>query len=159
MKRSAVFSECKTWRYTLERYWGDGDVAVFILLNPSTADAEHDDPTNRRGIRFAKDLGYDGCIFLNLFAYRTPSPSVLMKARDPIGPLNDGIISGWCTSERAGVVIAAWGGYGTYMHRNAWVRAHLLKLGVKVHCFGRTMNHQPRHILYLKADTQLERYL
>ena len=73
IERSAVFSDCRTWRYTLERYWDKSKpFALFILLNPSTADEYKDDPTNRRGIRYANDWGYGGVGFCNLFAYRTP---------------------------------------------------------------------------------------
>ena len=109
IRRHALFSGCKTYRYTLERYWGDGPVAVFILLNPSTADTEHDDPTNRRGMDFARRWGYDGCIFLNLFAFRTPTPLVLKRAHEPIGPGNDTVIKTWCAPQRAGIIVAAWG--------------------------------------------------
>ena len=56
MNSGATFSPCRTWRYTLWRSWGigNGKNAVFIGLNPSTADEVQDDPTIRRCINFAK---------------------------------------------------------------------------------------------------------
>lgn len=59
---SAVLSECRRYRYVLRRYWGDGlsggRAAIFIGLNPSTADEASDDPTIRRCIGFAKAWGF-----------------------------------------------------------------------------------------------------
>lgn len=159
ISRSAVFSPCETYRYTLERFWGGGKVVVFVLLNPSTADAQHDDPTNRRGMGYARRWRFDGCVFVNLFAYRTPTPFVLKRAHEPIGPDNDHEIIRWCTAERTGMVVAAWGMNGTHMNRHAYVRSMLIENQVKAVCFGRTKNHQPKHILYLKATAGLEDYL
>lgn len=52
----ATFSACRNYRYLLWRRWSAEPVLVFICLNPSTADEQHNDPTNRRTIGFAKDL-------------------------------------------------------------------------------------------------------
>jgi GTP-binding protein len=40
----AVLSDCGGYRYVLWRDWAAGPRALFILLNPSTADATQDDP-------------------------------------------------------------------------------------------------------------------
>ena len=71
MWRNAVFSGCGTYRYTLERRWSAGPLLLWVLLNPSTANAQVDDPTNRRGIGFSIKWGYAGCVFVNLFAVRS----------------------------------------------------------------------------------------
>ena len=58
--RKAHFSRCGRYRYALERTFsgagGDGSV-LLVMLNPSTADAEQDDPTIRRCQGFARRLG------------------------------------------------------------------------------------------------------
>lgn len=42
---SAIISDCGRFRYMLRRSWDISRPAVtFVMLNPSTADAEKDDP-------------------------------------------------------------------------------------------------------------------
>jgi hypothetical protein len=48
MWRSATISDCGRYRYALGRRWDDGPTACWVMLNPSTADADVDDPTIRR---------------------------------------------------------------------------------------------------------------
>jgi hypothetical protein len=87
---SAVFSPDETWRYELRRVWDPTRPSMaFVGLNPSTADARHDDPTVRRCINFAKRWGFGGLIMLNAFAFRAADPREMMAAADPVGPDND----------------------------------------------------------------------
>ena len=55
MSRRTIFSECRQYRYTLWREWDllNSNYAMFIGLNPSTADEWKDDPTIRRCIDFS----------------------------------------------------------------------------------------------------------
>ena len=83
--RHAVFSPCRTYRYALSRVWAaDKPYALFIGLNPSTADETLDDPTIRRCIDFAKRWGYGGLVMANLFAYRATDPAVMKRAAEPV---------------------------------------------------------------------------
>ena len=55
---AAVISPCGAYRYLLTRQIGAGaKVATFIMLNPSTADAERDDATIRKCVGFARRWG------------------------------------------------------------------------------------------------------
>jgi uncharacterized protein DUF1643 len=45
-----------------------------IELNSSTADAVQDDPTLRKVIGFAIELGFGGALMLNVGAYRATDP-------------------------------------------------------------------------------------
>lgn len=56
MIKDAIISECLSYRYTLSRKWNSENpkTLLFCMLNPSTADANLDDPTIRRCIGFAK---------------------------------------------------------------------------------------------------------
>jgi hypothetical protein len=87
--KSAVISDCSKYRYELIRVWDSSKpMVLFIMLNPSTADANTDDPTIRRCINFANGWGYGGIIVCNLFAYRSSNPKELIKAIDPFGDKN-----------------------------------------------------------------------
>jgi len=148
--RGADFSSCRNYRYTLKRTWDfDKGRILFILLNPSTADEKHDDPTNRRGIGFAKLWGYGSIVFCNLFAYRTPHPTELKKAKNPVGPDNDK----WILKEAASadLIVAAWGNHGNFMERNEEVK----KLVSDMKHLGLTKSGDPKHILYLPNSAKL----
>ena len=75
--KSAVLSPCWTYRYELTRRWSSRPLVGWVMLNPSTADAEADDPTVRRCVRFANAWGYGGLVIRNLFALRATDPSEL----------------------------------------------------------------------------------
>jgi len=155
IRRSAIFSPCRIWRYTLERRWDDLlPIICFLLLNPATADEKKDDSTNRRGLRFAREWGFGTCIFINLFAFRTKKPEVMKAAADPIGPENDKHILHW--AEAADKLVLAWGTHGTFKNRDKQV-LELLK-GYECYHLGLTKEGHPKHPLYLKANTRLEKW-
>jgi hypothetical protein len=100
LQPGAVISQDGKYRYKLARYWNSKEPPViFIMLNPSTADAVENDPTIRRCISFAKRWGFGGLEVYNLFALRSYDPAVIEIAGDPVGPDNDnwlrGAIRGW----------------------------------------------------------------
>jgi hypothetical protein len=151
LSRAAHISECGRYRYMLERAWGSGTTRLLIVgLNPSTADALVDDPTIRRCVGFAKGLGYDGLLMGNLFAARSTSPAALGDFADPVGPENDA----WLRKlqKRAHNVVAAWGNGGRLYGRSDQVLKKLRSLS----CFGVTSLGEPRHPLYLAANTPLQ---
>lgn len=151
MKRWATFSPCRRYRYSLWREWDTSiGYAMFVGLNPSTADETNDDPTVRRCIRFARDWGYGSLCMANAFAFRATNPRAMLAAPDPVGPEND-----WRLRELArgaGVVVAAWGTHGTHLQREAWLRLHIPGL----HRLRLTKDGHPGHPLYLPADLKPE---
>lgn len=148
---SADISDCGKYRYDLWRRWGSKPYLMVIGLNPSTADASKDDPTIRRCIRFAQDWGYGGLCMVNLFAYRVTDRTKLRTIADPVGSRNTLTIMGH--AEKAGMVLAAWGGEGGFMTRDDVVL--FLLRGIKpVYCLGKTKEGKPRHPLYIKASTE-----
>src|SRR5262245_45087455 len=110
LERDAVISDCGRYRYLLRRTWHHlWPRALFIMLNPSTADAEIDDPTIRSCIRLSKAEQYGSIEVVNLFALRATDPAALEGADDPIGPGNDDAIGR--AIGRCDLAICAWGAH------------------------------------------------
>lgn len=145
MDRGADISECGTYRYRLWRFWGDGKVVLWIMLNPSTADGEQDDPTIRRCIGFTQRWGFPGMMVVNLFALRATNPKELLDHPDPAGPDNAQFIHE--EAKAAGLIVAAWG--SNKMAQEGCGRATAMLRGLPVKCLGVTASGQPRHPLYV----------
>ncbi len=162
MEDTAVFSPCRTWRYTLHRQWGDGPVVVFLMFNPSTADEAADDATIRKCRGFATRWGYKRMTIVNLFAIRGTDPKTPSRAVDPVGPDNDAHI--YAQAARALKIVCAWG-CGSHMKGNlagrpAAVLAMLKREfpGLAVECLGYSKDGSPRHPLMLAYETKLEQF-
>lgn len=158
--RDAIISDCGRYRYRLERIWDESlPVLVWVMLNPSTADASIDDPTIRRCISFAKAWGYGGIVVVNLFALRATNPKALniFAPDDPIGPLNNDHI---LEAVAGGDVICAWGASVPeyWRHRPAGVVQIMREHGARLHHLGLTKDRHPRHPLYLAGDTKPTRW-
>ena len=154
---TAIISDCQKYRYRLTRNFGmvGIDTCCFIMLNPSTADAEQDDPTIRRCIGYAKAIGCGELTVVNLFAWRSTDPRALygMSKQMAIGPENDRHIAEACNASH--VIICAWGNHGTLFNRSDEV----LKLiraqqGARPMALKVSKTGQPGHPLYLKADAR-----
>lgn len=146
----AILSDCRTYRYSLWRRWNDaGHMLVWLLLNPSTADENIEDPTLRRCIGYARSWGYMGVTILNLFALRSTDPRELYKAADPVGPANNAAIVELCAGRE---VICGWGIRGGYRQRDRAVLDALRRIGAMPKCLELTKDGYPKHPLYLRAD-------
>jgi hypothetical protein len=150
LSRHAVISPDGVYRYRLSRVWDGTKLPLpWIMLNPSTADAEIDDPTIRRCMSFARREGAGGIEVLNLFAFRATDPKALRHASDPIGPDNDEWIREVLFPHSR--VVAAWGAHGDYLGRGFAVMRALRESGINIVCLG----DKPRHPLYIKGDCPL----
>ncbi|PRY29784.1 hypothetical protein CLV58_12546 [Spirosoma oryzae] len=158
IQKQALVSECGTYRYHLSRSWGNnsGRSVLFVMLNPSTADASIDDPTIRRCIRFAQDWGYDSMSVVNLFALRSTDPGQLKKHDNPIGEENEDWIKFFFYN--TDTVVFAWGAHGKLNDRDKQVIAIAEHCNVTPYCFSKTKDGQPKHPLYIAASTQLIKF-
>ena len=149
---SATFSKDRRYRYLLQRCVGASQSRVlFIMLNPSSADEERNDPTIRRCIGFARDWGFGLLEVVNLFALMSTDPKGLLETEDPVGPDNEATIQ--AALQRADRVILAWGNHGSHHKERA---AHVTKMALDVstpHHLGLTKLGFPRHPLLLPRDT------
>lgn len=152
MRKGASISDCGNYRYALWRIWNEGiDAApllVFIGLNPSTANAELDDPAIRRCIGFAKSWGYSGIIMLNLFSYRATDPKQLAKVDKKVGPDGDYWLQRFANTDHD--VIYCWGNFPKYQWRINQVK-NMLPKGKPI---ALTKGGFPRHPLYLRGELQ-----
>ncbi len=159
VRYDAGLSPCETWRYWLTRTWDDAAPPLVIVgLNPSTADANLDDPTIRRCMAFARREGHGGLVMLNLFAFRATDPKNLKACGSParaVGPDNTATI--WARVYRQRVV-CAWGAHGGLWNRDREVLRDLRRLASSVLAFGKTKDGHPKHPLYLRGDTPLEAF-
>jgi hypothetical protein len=164
---SAKISKCGKYRYNLWRSILDDNgypisekTMVFVMLNPSTADAELDDPTIRRCKDFAKRHNCGHLHVVNLFAYRATSPKELKLCDNPEGDENLEAVKRavedcfYPITDR-GIVVCAWGNHGTYMQQDETVLGWITEYGITPHCLGVTKAGNPKHPLYLKADSRL----
>lgn len=155
---SAILSPCKTYRYRLERDLGQpGPVGMFLWVNPSTADAETDDASSRKGIGFATRLGWSRYILVNPFAYRAKDIRDLRMARDPIGPDNDRHIEQ--AMRDADIHVVGWGSLNKLPEslRGRWKDIVRIsdRVGCKLYCIGTCDDGHPRHPLMTGYDTPM----
>ena len=155
MQKDAVISECGLYRYRLTRQWSDGALMTFVMLNPSTADADVDDPTIRRCMSFARREKAAGICVVNLFAFRATLPSNLAKARDPFGPENSKFVE---ESVRARGAVCAWGAHDMADDPGRALGRWACYKGIKLFCLGRNKSGAPKHPLYVRGDQPLVPY-
>ena len=153
IKKSAIFSPCQTYRYSLTRIWNVKKKPVlFIGLNPSTADENNDDPTIRKCMHYAYLWGFGGLIMVNLFAFRATLRNDLKKSKLPVGKNNNQfIVNAFQESEMA---IVAWGNDGQLYGRDKEV----LRLVSNPMCLNINKTGQPAHPLYQKNDATPKSY-
>lgn len=153
--KAAVLSSDGVYRYVLTRGWDDTALTLrWVMLNPSTADADTDDRTIGRCMSFARAWGFGGITVVNLYAFRATQPADMLAAADPVGPGNDLVLAR--TLHRAAVldapVVAGWG-VNADPARVAAVLA--LPYADRLTCLGVTKDGHPRHPLYVRGDTTL----
>jgi hypothetical protein len=147
----ATISACSRYRYRLSRTWDAGKPPlVFVMLNPSTADANKDDATITRCSNRARNNGFGSLAVVNLFAWRSTDPRELFHVgRDPIGPENDAHIAAVCGADGA-MIVAAWGNHGTFDRRDQAVIGLICRdLGKPLHALKVTGQGTPGHPLYI----------
>lgn len=157
----AEFDGC--YRYRLWRIWDESrDRLAWVMLNPSVADGDSDDPTIRKCMGFARRWGFGSIEVVNLYAFRATDPRVLHAAikelGEPyaVGPRNEDSIIEVCT--RAKTVIAAWGTKDFAVPHAAAVKRTLLERIPSVLSLGRTEGGHPRHPLYVPYDAPPESF-
>lgn len=150
MKQGAEFSECRKYRYALWRVWDEmKPLVMFIGLNPSTANADTDDPTIQSVTRISKHNGYGGFYMMNLYGIISPDPNVLKVVDDPMGHNIEWLAE---IQTRCSSVVFAW---GNFKEAKEVSRQHIFYYDGAL-CIGQNKNGTPKHPLYQKADSILK---
>lgn len=138
--------------------------ALFVMLNPSTADETEDDPTIRRCMDFASLWNVRELRVINLFAMRSTSPQTLaIMARDGIDIIGSRNPETF-TTEGKGLaedqntkhpkVIAAWGHHFDEAIKTR-VQQVVESMPFDWRCLGTTKDGHPRHPLYVRRGEPL----
>lgn len=155
MDKGAKLSKDGLYRYNLWRRWNAQRPTLAVcMLNPSTADAERDDPTIRKLIWWAGLWHYGGIEVVNVCAYRTSEPELLFIAQaqgtDIVGPDNMKAIS---LAVLGRDCLCAWGTnvrkLDLHMKR---VRLSLRRNARGLYAVGKTRGGYPVHPLYQLKD-------
>ena len=145
----ALFSTDLKCRYLLSRMWNGDDpprIANFIMLNPSDAGAEKNDPTVRKDIGFARRWGYNGILVTNLRPDVSTDPWDLTPWRG-IDPENSRYLKK--AMLQSDIVIAAWGSQPIGVERRIAISElifHVRGLACcPLYCIGETQRGAPLH--------------
>jgi len=165
MKREATISDCGLYRFDLRRTIEPAcsckrcrlnsrrhrGYVLWVLANPSTADAVADDATERRGWAFTEFWGYGEMVFTNVSPFRSTDPKLVQPLPLEIEAMNAGYLVHH--AERAAIIVCGW---GTHADKQLAARAAgILKRAApegKIYTLGLTKDGSPKHPLYLGAD-------
>ena len=156
---SARFSSCGKYRQLLTRCWDPGLPSIlFVAMNPSTADANFDDPTVRKECNYARQWGYGSLLKCNVMDYRCTDPKGLLSPGvSPVSQENLTVIAD--TLDKVDVVVCAWGKLPKQLQQHARnVYSLLQRSNKKITCLGVNLDGSPKHPLYLKSNTTLKPY-
>ena len=156
----ACFSKNGKYRYLLGRRIGHSRRRVlFIMLNPSKANAVEPDNTITRCTNFARDWGYGTMEVVNLFAFKSTDPAGLWEVKRPVGKRNNAFIHD--AVSKADHVILAWSGEVAkdpkFKRRAACVLQMVCKITPPYH-LGFTKTGEPRHPRVLPKSVTPKRW-
>lgn len=147
---TASFSPDGRLRYELVRWTGLGNSRTvnFVLLNPSTAGAQNDDPTVRCAICCAQRWGFGRLVITNVCPLRSPRPTFDCLAELTPIELQQNDVYVQRAAEDSEMVVVAYGARGCQPGwRQLVERAHGQLRGRPLYCLGFNNNGCPRHLL------------
>lgn len=139
------------------RRWDNGEVLLWVMLNPSTADDKTDDATTRRCIAFSNRWGFGGISIVNLFGYRSTDPKKLTSIPDPVGPGNDPVL--FEQLKKCDSCMVAWGSLVESSLFQSRVKEISGYLPSRTRCLGLTKYNYPRHPLRVSSVTKPTTYI
>lgn len=158
VRGDATFSADGRHRQLMRRWLGEtfpDRYILFIGMNPSTADANVDDPTCAREWALARREGFEAMVKANVGDYRATDPKMLTAPGvEASSPANLPAIRQ--AAAGAGKVVLCHGRLNRALApAGAALTAALIADGVTLWCLGTNADGSPKHPLYLHADTPL----
>ncbi len=155
--------DTEQYRYRLEHIFDPTQpsyvpkkTALWVMLNPSSANLTSLDPTLRKCKQFSLNWGCTNMLIVNLFAYRSAAPEAMKIQADPIGPDNDHHIMACARRDDISVIVAGWGAHGKHLNRAAQVTAMLA--GLPLMALKYNKDGSPQHPLYIPYSAVLHPY-
>jgi hypothetical protein len=155
---SAEISECGLYRWWLKRIWRPGPIVCFVMLNPSTADANINDSTVRKCIGFAWRWGFAGIEVRNLYPFRATDPKDMVKAKMKGTSVTGGDrgLHELLEAKHADLVVAAWGTKAGADRTSVFFKGMEAK---PIYCIGRAVGGDPFHPLYQQYTKKPEPFV
>ena len=146
-----MYSLDKSRRYAYSLTWDQSlPHVLWVMLNPGTGETEgRRRNTFERCKKWSIEQGYGGLIFGNVFSLRSKSAEDLLRLQYSEDELNSIALS--FLTNLASDTIVAWGNHGAKSHLPESLRETL----PNARCFGLTKTSQPRHPLYVPANSPL----
>jgi hypothetical protein len=163
---SARFSRDGTLRNEIRRWWvkEPRSWAAWLMLNPSTAAKDRNDPTALRVTHFSQAYGCDGWIGVNLYPFISSTPAEMWRwanwqAHGPAWDVRDDLLANLAHIERVARLstlrMVAFGAAAVY-HDEPWLEQCLEAFGQpadrpdadeQFYCLGVNSMGQPLHPL------------
>ena len=161
VRGDAVMSADGRYRQLMRRWLGDTFPAHYILfigMNPSTADALVDDPTCAREWTFARREGFSAMVKCNVGDYRATDPKMLVQP-GIIAVSEANLPAIRAAASGAGRIVLCHGKLNKALAPAGQTLVNALRSdGHNLWCFGTNADGSPKHPLYLRADTPLQRF-
>lgn len=154
-------------RYQLTRIWDfKKPKCLWVMLNPSTADDEYDDPTVNRLYHFSESHGYGGFMVVNLVPYISPDPKIMLEwvkhteyhKKSMVYHKNLQWVSTSVSACGRKNVIFAWGNKADNPLIYPVAQQIITLHGEEARMFGLTNKNHPIHPLYQLNETRLARF-
>jgi hypothetical protein len=163
IKGSAVFGRERTLRLEIRRWWVPEPKrwAAWLMLNPSVAGENRNDPTAQRVTHFTRAWGYDGWIGVNLYPFISSKPAEMWRWANwqnhgPAWDVRDDLLSNRARIEevarQAAMRVVAFGARPVF-HDEAWLDLCLEAFSQPsdvggdetLYCLGTNTMNQPLH--------------
>ena len=137
---------------------GMGEGAVtFLMLNPSTATSDENDPTIDKFCKYAARWGYCWLYAVNLSPVRATAPEEMLgKLPEPDDVMATNMVAIREAARNSDLLVAAYGANPKMKERADLVMESLESH--EIFCLKITKHGYPNHPLYLKDDLQPIRY-